>query len=121
MIQDNPHTDQEIAVRVVKGSVHHALVGGVDQDAHAVLDADITSSGDRSQSLDKVGGLGGDVEGAPAQLVGGDADVGRVGVVADEAGLGRVGLEGSVADRGADAVEPTRSRKVDGEQTNKTC
>lgn len=63
-----------------------------------MLDANITGSSDRGQSLDKVGGLGRDVEGAPAQLVRGDADIGGIGVVADEAGLGGVGLEGSVAD-----------------------
>ena len=71
-----------------------------------MLDTDISGSSNGVETLDKVGGFGGDVEGRPAELVGGDIDIGLIGVVAHKLGLSVEGLEGSVADRGADTVDP---------------
>jgi hypothetical protein len=91
-------TDQEITVRVVEGGVVHGLVSGVDEDGHSVLDTNISGTGNGVETLDKVGGLSGDVERRPTELVGGDIDIGLIGVVAHKLGLSVEGLEGSMAD-----------------------
>lgn len=104
-------TDQEVAVRVVESSVVHGLVGGIDEDGHSVLDTDIAGTGNGVETFDKVSGLGGDVKGRPTELVGGDIDIGLIGVVANKVGLSVEGLERSVADRGADTVDPAITKK----------
>ena len=71
-----------------------------------MLHTDITGTGNGVETLNKVGGLGGDVEGRPTELVRGNINIGLVGVVSNKLGLDGVGFEGSVANRGADTVDP---------------
>lgn len=79
-----------------------------------MLDTDIAGTSNGVKTLDKVGGLGGDVKGRPTELVGGDIDIGLIGVVANKLGLSVEGLEGSVTDRGADTVDPAITKKGEG-------
>jgi len=91
-------TKQKVSIRVVEGSVLHGLVGGIDQDGHTVLDADIARACDRVQALNEIRGLCGNVEGGPAQLVGGHTYVAIIRVVSHELRLALGELKGRVAD-----------------------
>lgn len=107
MVEWFVHTDQKVAIRVVKSGILHVLVCGVDEDGHTVLDANITCTGNRVQTLDKVRGLRGQIEGRPAQLVGHHLYIGCISVVSHESCLLVEGLIRRVADRWTDAIQPT--------------
>lgn len=99
--------NQKVSIRVVEGCILHALVGGVDEDTHTVLDANITGTSNRVQSLNKVGGLSGQIEGRPAQLVGHHVDISLIRIISHEPCLLVEGFIWGVADRRADAIQPT--------------
>ena len=60
--------DEHFAVRIVKVTVDHRAVGGVDVDRHAGLRRHVAIAAERHDAFDKVGGLVRNRKRAPAQL-----------------------------------------------------
>lgn len=94
---------EQFAVGGVEETVGHAFVRGVDVDGDTGVHGRVAIAGQRGEAVDEVGGLVGQREWVPAELVGWGFDFGEGGRADESVADALVGL---VHDGGSDAIGP---------------
>ena len=101
--------EEELAVGGVEEAVGHAFICGVDVDGYAGVEGGVAVAGEGDEAVDEIGGLGGEGEWVPAELVGWGLDLVEGGGADEAVGDALVGL---VHHGGADAVGPGATVEV---------
>ena len=101
--------EEEFAVGGVEEAVSHAFVCGVDVNGYAGVEGGVAVAGEGDEAVDEIGGLGGEGDWVPAELVGWSLDLVEGGGADEAVGDALVGL---MHHGGADAVGPGAAVEV---------